>query len=251
MLLALISDVHGNLPALEAVLAQLEQEPVDELVCLGDVAVGPQPSETTARLRELGCPVVMGNWDAWFLDGFPILPGAAGAKFVEQGEWWAARLSDGDRAYMRTFLPTLELALDGTSALCFHGSPRSYDELILATTPHEDVLRALSGCEQPLQIGGHTHVQLVRVVEGMLVLNPGSVGLPFRGVETELQRVSPWAEYALVRIDDGRLSVDLRRARYDVGNLLEVTLESGVPYAEWWVETWDLAASEPPSRPNG
>ena len=71
VLLAAISDIHGNLPALEAVLAELEREGVDELVCLGDVALGPQPAETVARVRGLGCAVVMGNWDAWVLEGFP------------------------------------------------------------------------------------------------------------------------------------------------------------------------------------
>ena len=70
VLLAALSDIHGNLPALEAVLAELERETVDELVCLGDVALGPHPSKTVARVRGLGCPVVMGNWDAWVLEGF-------------------------------------------------------------------------------------------------------------------------------------------------------------------------------------
>jgi hypothetical protein len=88
-------------------------------------------------------------------------------------------------------------------------------------------------------LGGHSHVQLVRVVEGRLLVNPGSVGLPFRGVPLgELQRMSPWAEYALVRIDHGRASVELRRTRYDVERMLQQTIESGAPHAVWWAETW-------------
>ena len=73
--IALIADIHGNLPALDAVLEELEREGVDQILCLGDVAVGPQPTETLERVRELGCPVVMGNWDAYFLRR---LPGAGG-----------------------------------------------------------------------------------------------------------------------------------------------------------------------------
>jgi putative phosphoesterase len=239
VLLAVLSDIHGNLPALEAVLEQLEREPVDELVCLGDVALGPQPSETVAQVRALSCPVVMGNWDAWVLEGFPPEKGEPWRRFVEQGEWWAGRLSAEDRAFVRTFLPRFELQLDGVPVLCFHGSPGSYDDMILATTPHEELLHLFAGFDQPLMLGGHTHVQLVRVVEGTLVVNPGSVGLPFRGLPLgELQLISPWAEYALVGVQDGRLSVDLRRASYDVERMLRRTIDSGVPHADWWADTW-------------
>jgi putative phosphoesterase len=239
VLLAVLSDIHGNLPALEAVLAVLEDDPVDELVCLGDVAVGPQPTETLDRIRTLGCPVVMGNWDAWVIEGFPQVQEDPWKRFVEQGEWWARKLSPDDRAFIRTFEPRLELQLGGTEIIGFHGSSSSYDDMILATTPHEELLRLLADYQQPLMLGGHSHVQLVRVVEGRLLVNPGSVGLPFRGVPLgELQRMSPWAEYALVRIDHGRASVELRRTRYDVERMLQQTIESGAPHAVWWAETW-------------
>lgn len=247
MLLSVTSDIHGNLPALDAVLAELENENVDQLVCLGDVALGPQPAETLARVRALGCPVVMGNWDAWALEGFPGAQGDPWSRFIEQGEWWARKLSSEDRAFIRTFVPRVELALEGVPVLCFHGSPSSYDEMILATTPHEEVLRMLAGLHQPLMLAGHTHVQLARVVDGTLVVNPGSVGLPFRGLPLgELQAISPWAEHALVRIEDGRLSVDLRRTDYDVDGMLRRTIDSGVPHAAWWAETWLQADARPP-----
>jgi len=239
VLLAVLSDFHGNLPALDAVLAELEHGRVDELVCLGDVALGPQPAETVARVRGLGCAVVMGNWDAWTLEGSHPRREIHGGNFIEQGEWWARKLSPEDRAFVRTFVSRIELRLDAVPVLCFHGSPSSFDDTILATTPHEEVVRLLAGFDCPLMLAGHTHVQLVRAVEGTLVVNPGSVGLPFRGVPLgELQLISPWAEYALVRIEDGRLSVDLRRAPYDVEGMLQRTIESGAPHAEWWAETW-------------
>lgn len=239
MLLAVISDIHGNLPALEAVFAELEREQPDELVCLGDVALGPQPSETLRRVRALGCRVVMGNWDAWVLDGFPEAQGEPGRRFVEQGEWWARSLSSDDRAFIGTFEQQVELQVPGADVLGFHGSPSSYDDMILATTPHEELLRLLDGCDQPLLLCGHSHVQLVRVIEGRLLVNPGSIGLPFRGVPLgEPQPISPWAEYALVRIDNRRVAVDLRRTRYDVEGMLRYTIESGAPYASWWAQTW-------------
>jgi putative phosphoesterase len=198
VVLAAISDIHGNLPALEAVLAELEQEQPDEIVCLGDVAGGPEPVETVARIRETGCAVVMGNWDTWALEGFPPAPAGPMRKFIEQGEWWARKLSDEDRAFIRTFAPRIELELARTPVLCFHGSPASHDEVILATTPHDVLRRMLAGFDRPVMLGGHTHVQLARAIEGRMFVNPGSVGLPFRGVpHGEIQFISPWAEYAL------------------------------------------------------
>jgi predicted phosphodiesterase len=124
----------------------------------------------------------MGNWDAWVLEGFPPTEADPWKRFIEQGEWWARQLSARDREFVSTFRPRLELQANGLRILCFHGTPRSYDEMILATTPHEELLQILAGFEQPLMVAGHTHVQLARVVEGTLVVNPGSVGLPFRGI---------------------------------------------------------------------
>jgi len=252
VLLGVISDIHGNLPALEAVVAELKREQVDELVCLGDVALGPQPTETVGQVRALGCPVVMGNWDAWTLDGFPEAQGELGRRFVEQGKWWARMLSSEDRAFIGTFQQQVELQVGGADVLGFHGSPSSFDDMILATTPHEDLLHLLGGCEQPLLLCGHSHAQLLRVVEGRLLVNPGSVGLPFRGVPLgELQLISPWAEYALVRIDNRRVSVDLRRTRYDVEGMLQYTIETGAPYAAWWAETWALDEGRAPLSTGG
>jgi putative phosphoesterase len=237
--LGVLSDIHGNLPALEAVLTDLRAEHVEEFVCLGDVGLGPQPTETLGRVRALGCPVVMGNWDVWMLEGFPHASGDPMKRFVEQGEWWAAKVSAEDRAFVRTFVPQFELQLEGFQILCFHGSPASYDEMILATTPHDELLGMLEGFEHQLMLAGHTHVQLVRMIEGRLVVNPGSVGLPFRGVPFgERQLISPWAEYALVEIENGRLSVDVRRARYDIDDMLRRVVASGAPHATWWAETW-------------
>ena len=248
--LAVLSDIHGNLPALEAVLAELARERVDEVVCLGDVALGPQPAETVARVRGLGCAVVMGNWDAWVLDGFPAAHEDPWKRFVEQGEWWARKLSAEDRAFLRTFVPRIQLGVDGVQVLGFHGSPLSYDHMILATTPHNELLGMLEGFDHPLMLAGHTHVQLARVINGTLVVNPGSVGLPFRGLpDGELQLISPWAEYALLRIEDSRISVELRRTSYDVDGMLQHTIESGAPHAAWWAETWVHPDPRLPLRP--
>src|SRR5262245_22502770 len=114
MRIGLISDIHGNLPALEAVLEELDRESVDQIVCLGDVAVGPQPSETLARVKALGCPVVMGNWDAAFLRDMPEPRDEVGEMLVEIGNWWAGFLTPEDRQFMERFQPSVELMIGCT-----------------------------------------------------------------------------------------------------------------------------------------
>ena len=240
MRVGLISDIHGNRPALDAVLAELAREDVDQIVCLGDVAVGPQPAEAIEGIRELGCPVVMGNWDACFLEGMPEVHDEVGRKLVETGEWWAQFLSPEDRDFMRTFQPTIELDLDGQGALCFHGSPHSYDDWIFATTPDEQLRAMLDGHEEPVLVGGHTHLQLIRRFEKSVLVNPGSVGLPFVEWWPRPVRIAPWAEYGILGSSDGKLEIELRRTTFDVEAFLRLSRTSGMPHADWWADCWEL-----------
>jgi putative phosphoesterase len=241
MRIGLISDIHGNRLALDAVLAELEREEIDQIVCLGDVAVGPQPGESLARIRELGCPVVMGNWDAAFLTEMPPAQDELTSMLAEQGEWWATFLSPDDKEFMRSFQETLEVPLDDeTTMLCFHGSPNSYDDWIFATTADDELGRMLAGFEAPVLAGGHTHLQLIRRYEKSIFVNPGSVGLPFREWWPRPVRIAPWAEYGILNCEDGRFGVDLRRTPFDVDALLELSSTSGMPHAEWWASCWVL-----------
>ena len=243
MRIGLISDIHGNRIALDAVLDELDREGVDQLVCLGDVAVGPQPAEALAKVRELDCPVVMGNWDACFLEGMPVARDEVGQKLVDTGEWWARFLSDEDREFMRSFQSTIEIDLDhGRSALFFHGSPHSYDDWIFATTPDDQLRAMLDGHDEPMLVGGHTHLQMIRRFEKSVIVNPGSVGLPFVEWWPRPVRIAPWAEYGILTSDDEKLSMELRRTAFDVKGFLEMSRASGMPHAEWWADCWE----EPP-----
>jgi predicted phosphodiesterase len=239
MRLALIGDIHGNLSALEAVLAELERESVDHIICLGDVAVGPQPVETVEQLRSLGCPVVKGNWDAWFFGSMPKLDGELGKVLGDLRAWSAGRLSSEHRRYVEGFERTVEVALDDrASLLAFHGSPRSFEDSIWATTPDGDLEQMLEGRSNLVYAAGHTHSQLFRRFGESVVVNPGSVGLPFRRIEQGVMRIAPWAEYGLLACGDGHLSVELRRTEFDVEGFLAVMRASGMPHAEWWAELW-------------
>lgn len=244
MRIGLISDIHGNLLALEAVLQRLEEEQVDRIICLGDVAVGPFSSETVRRVRALGCPTIRGNWDDWMAGGVaPCSGGEVCRKLLEMGSFWAAQLDADDLGFLEGLETTLELELeDGRKAILFHGTPRSFNEPILGGTPSEELEHILGELDAPIMIAGHTHVQMVRRLPFTLLVNPGSVGLPFREWPVGAARVCRWAEFGVLDYDaEGRLDIQLRRTTYDVDEFIRYALESGVPHAEWWTSSWDAA----------
>ncbi|HEX6544510.1 MAG TPA: metallophosphoesterase family protein [Ktedonobacterales bacterium] len=242
MRIGLIADIHGNLVALETVLAELAREPLDHLLCLGDVAaLGPQPREVLARLRALQCPVVMGNTDAWLLQSPSTIPGDRFDRTITH--WTIAQLSDEDRAFVASFSPVIELpAGDGSVLLGFHGSPRSYDDVIVPETP-DDALRAMLGdtrdTHAAILAGGHTHLQMVRRYADAHLINVGSVGLAGVGAATQKNRHVRWAEYAVVEVDGERLDISLRRTPLDVALMIERAHASGMPEVEWWAGLWD------------
>lgn len=239
MQIGLIADIHGNLIALERVLSELQREQVDQIICLGDVAaLGPQPHEVLERLRELKCPVVMGNTDDWYLQ--PLSEGDD--ELREIVGWGLHQLTDADLAYLRSFQPMIKMRLEtDQTLLCFHGSPRSYHDVIASTTPVAEVRSMFAGYQAWIMVGGHTHVQMLRRYEQALLINPGSVGLPGVGPEREdLPRNTDvhWAEYAILTLRNGHFSVDLRRTPLDLPALLQVGYASGMPDVDSWVRTW-------------
>jgi putative phosphoesterase len=236
MRIAVISDIHGNCFALDMVLADIAAEQADQIVCLGDaIQGGAQPSETAARLRELGCPIVMGNADAWLLTG--VETGAEGPpseRLRAVREWSLAQLSEADRAFIASFQPTVTIDLPGDrTLLCFHGTPRSFDDLIFPETPEATIQEWLGGSGAAALTGGHTHLQQLRRVGDALFFNPGSVGRAFaRHQHAEQFRYDPWAEYAILTIEGQSLSLEFRRLPLDTVTLADRILASGAPYAE-------------------
>jgi predicted phosphodiesterase len=231
---ALISDLHGNLVALEAVLADAERAGVDRIVCLGDVAtLGPRPREVLARLQALGCACIVGNHDAFLLDAELIRSYTETPIVVDAVAWCRAQLSPSELAFVRTFVPELTLPLGGDATLfCYHGTPRSHmEDLSPTATPDElDVL--LDGRTGDVMAGGHTHLQMLRQHRGTLVVNPGSVGMPFR--EAPLGRsptILPHAEYAIVAANEVRL----RRVPLSKTALRDQAASCDFPLRDWLV----------------
>ncbi len=239
MKIVVISDIHGNCVALDAVLEDLKRYPAEYVVCLGDaVQGGPQPAQVVARLRQLACPVVIGNADAWLLigkdSGREEIPPERMQKMLAVREWSLSHLSDEDKEFIADFQPTVEIPLTtDRRLLCFHGSPGSFDDVILPQTPEEEFQKYLGSYTGHILTGGHTHLQQVRRIGTSFFFNPGSVGFSYNPLQdSNHTRADPWAEYALFNVDESRMSLEFRRIPFDVAELRRVYIASGRPYAE-------------------
>jgi putative phosphoesterase len=210
MRLAIFSDIHGNLQALDAVLADIGAQQPDAVYCLGDlVGYGASPNEVTARVRELGCPTVMGNYD----DGVGFDRDECGCAYREEAErergqrsleWTKARTTAENKAYLRSLHHEIRLEDGGRRILLVHGSPRKMNEYLFEDRPLSSFERLAASSRADLIVFGHTHRPYVKDVDGVRFLNAGSVGKPKDG---------DWrACYAIV--DEGR--VTFRRLEYDV-----------------------------------
>lgn len=239
MKIAILSDIHGNHIALNAVLHELRRESIDQNICLGDVsATGPQPRECLTAVSDLDCLFVMGNADAWLLDPKIDSEKEGDQKIIEEIDLWCAeQLDERDRAKITEFEG--EVSLNSLSILAFHGSPRSYNDAIRAETPASEIEQMLGNCRAKLLLGGHTHQTTVRHLGESLYINPGSVGMPY-----EVRRSSgevyapPWAEYAVIEISDSTTGIEMRRAKVNRDEVISAALESGMPHAEWWTSWW-------------
>jgi len=213
MKVAAVYDVHGNLPALEAALAEVDEQGVDVILSGGDVLLGPQPSECLERLRERDAIFIRGNCDR-SVAGTPDKD----EPWIERIKWTAERLSEEQLAFVRAWTDSIGIEVDGLGRVLFcHGSPRSDVEIITAITPPKRLDPILDGVRERVVVCGHTHVQFDRQIGDRRLVNAGSVGLPYEGE-------SGVACWALLGPD-----VELHRARYDVGLAVEALTATGYP----------------------
>lgn len=234
MRLALLSDQHGNDVAFRAALEDVERLGVDEIVCLGDVVQGGmQPGQTLDRLAALDCETVLGNADAFLLELPEDSPEPISERQLEVRDWTLAQLDPSHLAQIRSFAPVVHRELDGVSLLFFHGSPRSYDDVLLPELGG-DALEPFLGQDAALLAGGHTHLQWTRRLGDGLYVNPGSVGLSYdRHPDPPVLR--PLAEWALVTIAAEAVSVEFRQAPYAVEDFQAAAERSGRPYADEFI----------------
>jgi predicted phosphodiesterase len=187
MRVAALYDIHANVPALEAVLAEVERADVDRIVVGGDVVPGPMPVDTIERLRALGdrALFVRGNGDRWVVEAFDA-SASTGEEDDDPGRpwvaWTAAAINRRDRDLLASFANRVVLDVDGLGVTLFcHGTPRDDDELLTALTPERRWRPALKAVAEDVVVCGHTHAQFDRQLGPWRVVNAGSVGLPYEG----------------------------------------------------------------------
>ena len=238
MRLALLSDQHGNDVAFRAVLEDVERLDMQEIVCLGDVVQGgSEPAQTLDRLAACGCETVLGNADAFLLEVPADSPEPVTERQLEVREWTLSQLTSSHLEQIRSFAPVVRRELDGVSLLLFHGSPRSYDDVLLPELDGE-ALEPFLGHDATLLAGGHTHLQWTRRVGDALYVNPGSVGISYdRHADPLVLRAL--AEWALVTVADGTVAVEFRQVPYAVEDVRTATKRSGRPYADEWAAQWE------------
>ncbi|HET6594833.1 MAG TPA: metallophosphoesterase family protein [Anaerolineales bacterium] len=239
MRIAVISDMHGNDLAFEAVDADIKDQNVDQIVCLGDaIQGGPQPAEVVRRLRRMNCPVVMGNADAWLISGEETgeegIPPERLRKMGEIRLWSLSQLTEDDINFISKFQPTVSIKMEAElDLLCFHGSPASFDDIILPAAPEEEFKKFLGPYTGKILTGGHTHAQQLRRIGDLFFFNPGSVGFTYSHDQPEGQfYADPWAEYAILTAEKGKIRVEFRRIPFDAEALIRIHRESGRPFAE-------------------
>lgn len=252
--IAVISCVHGNLPALEAVLEDIHEQGVDDVVCLGDlVGYGPEPNEVCARIQEIEIEVVQGCWD----EGIARDSGHCGCTFTNEEEqrlgeqtyaWTQAEVTRATRDYLAAAPFGTRIRGAGGTLVFVHGSPRSRSEYLLPSTHDLILLERIAAAECDVLVCGHTHVPFVRHLSGTLrvmaeasldgsagsagaapgrsielapklIVNAGSVGEPRHGGR----------EATYVVLDTHTLRVEIHRVGYDMDETLARMKRKGVP----------------------
>jgi predicted phosphodiesterase len=225
MRVAVLSDIHGNLPALEAVLADVRQEHVDGVIVPGDIFPGPMPAETLAALLDLGLPLhfVHGNGDREVLARVNGIETDWYMKAPEQWRapirWTAERLPPGHKTMLAGWPLTCRVDVPGLGIVFVcHATPQSDVDIFTRLTREDLVRPVFEGIDAALVLCGHTHMPFDRTIGTLRVVNAGSVGMPFG---------EPGADWLLLGPD-----VEFRRTMYDLERAADRIRATSYPMAD-------------------
>lgn len=227
MRIAIISDIHGNVTALDAVLADLGTRSVDATYCLGDlVGYAAHPNEVTERVRAEGIPTIMGNYD----DGVGFDRDECGCAYTNPVDkalgdqslaWTKATVTAENKAYLRTLASEIRFEADGSRVLLVHGSPRRLNEYLFEDRPLSSFQRLAASSSADIIVFGHTHKPYTKRVDDVLFVNAGSVGKPKDG---------DWrACYIVLDTSNHATPVEFIRVPYDVAREAAAIRASALP----------------------
>ena len=225
----IFGDIHGNLPALEAVLSDIEAKDSAPLYCLGDlVGYGTFPNEVIATIRERNIPTLMGNYDQGVGNSSDDCGCAYTSKEAEAlGKrsiaWTNRNTTDENKLFLQQLASQFPLQLDGLRVRLVHGSPRKINEYLYEDRPDATMERLLDMAEADVLVCGHTHIPYHRILpSGRRVVNAGSVGKPKDG--------NPQACYIVLETSDNNLNVTFNRVPYNIERAAQGIEGSDMPY---------------------
>lgn len=230
MKIAVISDIHGNLTALEAVLRDVAGQRPDATVCLGDLAYkGPQPAECTDRIRQLAIPCVHGNTDLYLLhcaNIAPTRPLPEGINLPGYLKWHVDRLGPENLAYLAGLPFEHRLEADGVRIRFVHANPQDAVAPLRPTSPLEKIQALTTNLDADWLIMGHIHTPFAFRFAGNLLINAGAVGFSLD---------YDWrASWALLDTSTG--AVSLRRVTYSIDDAVTAARDAGFPFGADWYE---------------
>jgi predicted phosphodiesterase len=218
MKIAALYDIHGNLPALEAVLAEVRALSVDLVLVGGDVLPGPMPREALISLRESGIPTeyISGNGEREVL---AVLAGreptTVPPAFRGLITWTASEIDEVTHAFLASWPATRRVSHPVVGDICFcHATPRSDTEIFTRLTPEPDVVAMMAGTDAPLIVCGHTHMQFDRTIGTIRVVNAGSVGMPFQERGAYWLLLGPHVEFRRTLFDFESAADRIRNTQY-------------------------------------
>lgn len=234
MRIAVFSDIHSNYHALEAVLADMGRRGADRLICLGDITLkGPLPKACVDQVRDLGCPVVLGNADGSYHPAHhpSVYPPRNKSQLALQQDFdrHVAALTEADRAWLTNFPLTHTETMDGLRMDFFHAAPHHNYVLVMPWASNEELEVMRLSDDTALSAFGHNHRPFVRTHAGRVVVNSGSVGIPFDG--------DPRPSYVLVEVDHGALSTQVIRVPYDAEAAIRTAQQVGMAGWELFAHT--------------
>lgn len=228
MRLAFISDIHGNALALDAVLEDISRKQVDKIYVLGDICYrGPEPKRSLNIIRSLHTEVIKGNADEWVIRGVQRgeVPDRALEMMNTERDWTVSQLEQADIEYLKTLPKELHVTMSGVSFHLFHATPSSLFDIVLPNADDETIQSTMmTSAEADVYVYAHIHRPYIRYVNGKVIMNIGSVGLPFDGLNK--------ASYGIVEIEEEGFRTSIERVNFDVEKVIEQYQKTKYPNSD-------------------
>lgn len=235
---AFISDIHGNAVALEAVLKDITAKNVDKIIVLGDLCFrGPEPKKSLDMIRSLETDVIKGNADEWVMRGVKKgeVPDHTLNMMNKERNWCVSQLDKNDMDFLLGLSRSYKLNIEAMAIEAFHATPDSLFDIVLPQTDDDTIYKRLMSSEAKIFVYGHIHTPFIRYINGKVIINTGSVGLPFDGLTK--------ASYAIVEITSGNFRTSIERVDFDIDKVANLYRSLDYPNTEMMIRLLNHAAN--------